>query len=135
MSRNAPAARNCRPMGLSGAVAALSRPVCRAPCALCHPVRRPQDGARVTMRPACLAHPVEVRIASTDLETYHQVLVEQQHAVVGEMDPEIIVDCGANAGYASAWMLNRALRRQCRGLPAQPCTFWRPGDDPPRGGL
>lgn len=59
------------------------------------------------MHPSCVQHPVHLRIGTTDAATYLQVLVQQQYLAVGELAPEIIVDCGANAGFTSAWMLSR----------------------------
>jgi FkbM family methyltransferase len=69
--------------------------------------RRPGHRAELTMHPASAMHPVRIRVASTDPETYHQVLVEQQYSCVADLDARIVVDCGANAGFASAYLLSR----------------------------
>jgi FkbM family methyltransferase len=59
------------------------------------------------LHPPCLRHPVHLRVGTTDPATYLQVLVQQQYAALYDLEPEIILDCGANAGFTSAWMLSR----------------------------
>ncbi len=65
------------------------------------------DGVSVRLRPPNLLHPVLLRINSTDADVYRQVLVEEEYAAVANEDAEVIVDCGANVGYTSAYLLSR----------------------------
>lgn len=64
----------------------------------------------IAMHPPCLLHPVHLRAGSTDPQTYHQVLVEEQYGPLLAAEPEIIVDCGANAGFTAAYFLSRLPR-------------------------
>ena len=70
-----------------------------------------------------LRHPklerkVLARLASTDFVVFRQVLMEEQYSVVGNIAPEIIVDCGANVGYTSAYFLT--LFPKCRVIAIEP---------------
>jgi len=75
-------------------------------------LRNRRLGSRATLRlhPATVAHPVWLRVASTDSDTYQQVLIDEQYGVFADLDPEWIVDCGANAGFTSAYLLSRFPR-------------------------
>jgi FkbM family methyltransferase len=61
----------------------------------------------VRLKPDCVLHPVLVRPGTTDADTYFQVLIEKQYSIVPDICPMTIVDCGANAGYTSAYFLSR----------------------------
>ncbi len=65
------------------------------------------DGVLLQLHPANLLHPVELRINSTDPDVYRQVLVEEEYAAVTDQHAKVIVDCGANVGYTSAYLLSR----------------------------
>lgn len=65
------------------------------------------DGVLLKLHPANLLHPIELRINSTDPDVYQQVLVEEEYAVVTDERVKVIVDCGANVGYTSAYLLSR----------------------------
>lgn len=61
----------------------------------------------VELRPASLDRPVQLRLGTTDLDIYEQVLVKQEYAAFNDLSPRLIVDCGANVGYSSAYFLSR----------------------------
>lgn len=65
------------------------------------------DGTVLRLHPANLLHPIELRINSTDADVYRQVLIEEEYAAAADGHPEVIVDCGANVGYTSAFLLSR----------------------------
>ncbi len=65
------------------------------------------DGVSLKLHPANLLHPIELRINSTDADVYRQVLVEEEYAAVADEHVGTIVDCGANVGYTSAYLLSR----------------------------
>lgn len=65
------------------------------------------DGVSLKLHPANLLHPIELRINSTDADVYRQVLIEEEYAAAADGHVGTIVDCGANAGYTSAYLLSR----------------------------
>jgi FkbM family methyltransferase len=54
-----------------------------------------------------IAHPVKLRIGTTDISTYKQVLVERQYEFDRPTHPEFIIDAGANVGLATVYFANR----------------------------
>ncbi len=71
------------------------------------------SGTPLRMHPPSLLHPIELRIGSTDIYVYEQVLVDEQYAAVADgCAAEVIVDCGANVGYTSAYLLTRFPQAQ-----------------------
>ena len=74
------------------------------------------------LHPANLMHPVELRINSTDADVYGQVLVQEEYAAVAYDHAEVIVDCGANVGYTSAYFLSRFPQAQVVALEPFPAN-------------
>ena len=56
-----------------------------------------------------LRHPVHLRIPTSDADVFGQVIRHQEYRPVAEATPDtrVIVDCGANAGFTSAYLLSR----------------------------
>lgn len=54
-----------------------------------------------------IAHPVSIRIGTTDLATFKQVLVERHYEFDKPETPRFIIDAGANIGLASVYFTNR----------------------------
>ncbi len=65
------------------------------------------DRATVRLHPPDLLHPIELRLVSTDARVYGQVLTRAEYAAVAVASARVIVDCGANIGLTSAWLLSR----------------------------
>ncbi len=53
------------------------------------------------------AAPVHVRVPSTDLRVYEQVILRQEYDLPARREPSFIVDAGANIGLASVFFANR----------------------------
>jgi FkbM family methyltransferase len=52
-------------------------------------------------------HPFLLRICSSDVPTYGQVFVAQEYNVSAAIQPEVIIDAGANIGLASIYFANK----------------------------
>ena len=58
-----------------------------------------------------LKHPVWCRPGTTDAHVFHQIFVLREYSCVDDLvDPRLILDCGANVGYSSAYFLSRFPR-------------------------
>lgn len=65
----------------------------------------------IHVRPAGYEADLAIRIGSSDLWVYEQVFILQQYLPVTSIeDPLVVFDCGANAGYASAFFLHHFPR-------------------------
>lgn len=67
-------------------------------------------GSIVSLRPRVLDHEILLRVGSSDADVFHQVLIREEYSAVADMAPNVIVDCGANVGYTSAYFLSRFPR-------------------------
>ena len=54
-----------------------------------------------------VAHPIRLRIGTTDISTYMQVLVERQYDFDIPITPRFAIDAGANIGLASIYFSNK----------------------------
>ena len=54
-----------------------------------------------------LAHPLLLRVPSTDVDAYRQIFVEEQYRFDVSRPPRVIVDAGANIGLASVYFASR----------------------------
>jgi len=49
-----------------------------------------------------------VRPGTSDLDVFRQIYLEREYACLdGAGDVQLVIDCGANVGYSSAWFLSR----------------------------
>ena len=65
-----------------------------------------------TLRVRGIAKPLSFRYGTSDPLVFWQVFVREDYRAACVGDPKIIVDCGANVGYTSAYFANRYPQAQ-----------------------
>lgn len=63
--------------------------------------------ASFNVHTSLLEHPVTLRVPSTDVSTYKQVVTREEYGIELAKRPATIVDAGANIGLASAYFASR----------------------------
>jgi FkbM family methyltransferase len=64
-------------------------------------------------------HGLWVRPGTSDLDVFRQIYLEREYACLdGARDVQLVIDCGANVGYSSAWFLSRFP--SCRVIAIEP---------------
>src|ERR1041385_3761622 len=72
---------------------------------------RNRIGRLFSCRSKLSPYPFYGRIGSSDWEVFIQIFVNQEYRCVEDIhDPELIIDCGANVGYASLYFLTKFPR-------------------------
>jgi FkbM family methyltransferase len=75
-----------------------------------------QDSRDISARPVKLAprglqHPISCRPGTSDMWVCWQIFVERMYNCLGDLESvDLIIDCGANTGFSSAWFLSRFPR-------------------------
>ncbi len=54
-----------------------------------------------------ITHPLHLRLRTSDIEVFSEILLDSQYALAYPINPRIIVDAGANIGLASVWYANQ----------------------------
>jgi FkbM family methyltransferase len=65
---------------------------------------RPKE---ITAHPSCIRNPVHLRVRTSDLSTYAEILLRGEYAFDLPFSPKTIVDAGANIGMASIYFAHR----------------------------
>jgi FkbM family methyltransferase len=64
-------------------------------------------------------HALWVRPGTSDLEVFRQIYLEREYACLNDASGvQLVIDCGANVGYSSAWFLSRFP--DCRVIAVEP---------------
>ena len=74
------------------------------------------------LRSRLAQYPLEVRRGTTDISVYHQVFLLQEYACCAT-DPAFILDCGANVGYTSAYLLTRFPKAELMAVEPDPGNY------------
>ncbi len=75
------------------------------------------------MRPEGIRHPVAVRVPSTDLYAYEKIFKDKEYASENIINPEVIVDAGANVGFASVFFANRYPSARILAIEPEPSNY------------
>ena len=70
-----------------------------------------------------LRYPVFARPATTDQMVFHQIFIEHEYAPFDNLQPSLIVDCGAYVGYSAAYFLSRFPNAQLICIEPEPSNF------------
>ncbi len=80
---------------------------------------RTRDETDTWIQPRHATHPVLVRGGTSDAEVLYQVFVEREYGCLDDLrDVRLVVDCGANVGYSSAYFLSQ--HANCRVVAVEP---------------
>lgn len=60
----------------------------------------------VSYKDARLLHPVFIRRGTSDIPTFEQIFVYRDYELDYECTPKVIIDCGANVGFAAVFFKN-----------------------------
>jgi FkbM family methyltransferase len=73
-------------------------------------LKRASRSELVALTSRDLKHPVYCRPSTSDAHVFHQIFIEREYGCLDDLDTRaecLIVDCGANVGYSSAYFLSR----------------------------
>src|SRR4051812_39387542 len=63
---------------------------------------------RILLKSEHVRHPLRCRKGSSDRDVFRQIFVEREYACLDDLsDVDLVLDCGANVGYSSAYFLDR----------------------------
>jgi FkbM family methyltransferase len=75
---------------------------------LLYPRLRRGRASTYLIHPRRALHPVSVRSGSSDIDAFRQIFVDREYACLDDLrDVRLVVDCGANVGYSSAYFLSQ----------------------------
>jgi FkbM family methyltransferase len=65
-------------------------------------------GDQYTLRARRAAHPLYCRAGTSDVEVFRSIFLEREYACIADLEGvRLVLDCGANAGYSTAYFLTR----------------------------
>jgi FkbM family methyltransferase len=70
-------------------------------------LRKRKKHGTISLRVPGVAHPLTLRAGTSDLYMFEEVFLQGEYALQQALDPKLILDVGANVGFASVWFANR----------------------------
>ncbi len=71
-------------------------------------MRNARPDRRYTLRSKDARHAVLVRAGTSDLDVFKQIFIEREYSCLDDVArADLIIDCGANVGYSSAYFMAR----------------------------
>jgi FkbM family methyltransferase len=66
------------------------------------------QGASYRLKARHAHHPLYYRLGSSDLDVFQQIFIELEYSPLRDLqDVRLVIDCGANVGYSSAFFLSQ----------------------------
>lgn len=66
-----------------------------------------RSGEKYYLHPQQALHPVCIRSKSSDIDVFSQIFIQKEYACLNELiNVDLVIDCGANAGYSAAYFLS-----------------------------
>lgn len=76
------------------------------------------------IQPKHVAYPLGVRDNSSDIDVFDQIFVQREYACLDDMvDVGLVLDCGANVGYSTAYFLSKHPHCQVVAVEPDPDNF------------
>src|SRR5262245_9783341 len=95
-------------------------------CALAYLIQRRwrEPGSVFQVHPRSSMHPLFVRRGSSDLSVFDQIFIQREYACLDDLTGvRLIIDCGANVGYSSAYLLSRHPNSRIIAVESDPENF------------
>src|SRR4028119_433022 len=70
-------------------------------------LRKRRKSGMIRLDIPALAHPLHLRAGTSDLYMFEEVFIDGEYNIASELDPKLIIDVGANVGFASVYFANR----------------------------
>jgi FkbM family methyltransferase len=88
------------------------------------PLLQPPEPKVVAFTTPHSLHPMLCREGSSDFRSFHQIFIEREYSCLDDAaDPQLIIDCGANAGYSAAYFLSRFPRSRVIAVEPDPDNY------------
>ena len=86
--------------------------------------RKVAGATLVKVQPRASRYPLWMRIGSSDHLPFTQIFVQREYQPLDQLDDvRLVLDCGANAGYASAYFLSRFPQAKVIAIEPDPGNF------------
>lgn len=77
----------------------------------------------VTVQTELLSQPIELRLRTTDISVYEEVILNAEYELPFATPPKVIVDAGANIGLTSVYFANRYPDATVLAIEPEPSNF------------
>lgn len=77
----------------------------------------------VTVNVPELSYPIKIRTKTTDINVFEQIFVRQEYNFPIDIKPKLIIDGGANVGYASIFFANKFQEAQIIAVEPEKSNF------------
>ena len=86
--------------------------------------RRSEPGSVFRIQPRSSMHPLFVRRGSSDVDVFDQIFIQHEYRCLDDLtEVRLVIDCGANVGYSSAYFLSRHPKSRIVAIEPDPENF------------